>query len=236
MQLFKDIHIKLDPGMAVQTLHPHGRERDAAEICRLIDIVLAHIDPQAAYLPVSINRRGNDFLQLGEFRIASRVLARHVARDKCVFPYVVTLGERIEEDFARSRGVLEQYYMETIAHLALEEACRQLNVRIARAFQIPQLYSLSPGTLSDWPIEEQAKVFALLGPVEETLGVRLTEHMLMLPRISLSGVFFESEIPFSECRLCHMRDRCAVSQMTRNLSTQSPCPGISAPEGTKVGE
>jgi hypothetical protein len=236
MQFFKDIHIKLDPEMVVRTLHPHGSGGDAVEIYRFIDIVLTHVDPMAAYLSVLIDQRGDDFLQLGEFRFVSRILARHVAKDKGVFPYVVTLGSRIEEIFASSRNVLQHYYLEIIAHLALEEACRQLNFSIAREFQIPELYRLSPGTLSDWPLEEQAKIFALLGPVEESLGVRLTEHMLMLPRMSLSGIFFESQIPFSECRFCHMRDRCELSKSARDRRTQNSGIRDICSEGTKAGE
>jgi hypothetical protein len=236
MQFCKDIPIKLDPAMVVRTLHPQGKGGNEAEIRRLIDTVLAQVDPLAAYLRAPIDQRGNDFLQLGEFRIASLVLARHAAKDKGVFPYVVTLGGRVEEVFARSRKVLEHYYLEIIASLALEEACRQLNLRIAQEFQIPELYSLSPGTLSDWPLEEQAKIFGLLGQVEESLGVRLTEHLLMIPRMSLSGVFFESQIPFSACRLCQMRDRCEVSKTARDLraegsGTRDLCPG-----GTVAGE
>jgi len=61
---------------------------------------------------------------------------------------------------------------------------------------------MSPGSLKDWPINEQKKLFSILGDVESSLGVTLTPSFLMIPRKSLSGIYFPSEIPFLSCQLC----------------------------------
>ena len=66
---------------------------------------------------------------------------------------------------------------------------------------------MSPGSLEDWPIQEQLPLFALLGEAPAAIGVRLTESLLMLPGKSVSGIFFPSASTFFSCRLCP-RERC----------------------------
>jgi hypothetical protein len=61
---------------------------------------------------------------------------------------------------------------------------------------------MGPGQLKDWPLEEQRPLFALLGDVEGAVGVTLSDSLLMIPRKSLSGIYFPTEIPFMACQLC----------------------------------
>jgi hypothetical protein len=67
---------------------------------------------------------------------------------------------------------------------------------------LKKLGLMDPGSLEDWPIAEQAPLFALLGDTEGRLGVRLTDSLLMVPRKSISGILFPSEESFTSCRLC----------------------------------
>ena len=217
MHLFENIPIRLDPEKVTQTLHPGGGCRRYEDILPFIDTVLSQIDPRAAYAAVKIELRGEDYLQIDGLTITSRILTRHAILAKPIFPFVATLGGRIEEAIRGSRDVLEQYYLETIANLALAEGVKELNLHLRHKYHLCQLYSLSPGSLSDWPLEEQKKVFVLLGKVEDTLGVRLTEYMVMIPRISLSGLLFPSDMDFCQCQLCQIRDRCQMAKRGEDL-------------------
>jgi hypothetical protein len=66
---------------------------------------------------------------------------------------------------------------------------------------------MSPGSLEDWPIEQQRPLFSLLGNVEASIGVKLNKSLLMIPRKSVSGVYFPNEVTFYNCQLCP-RERC----------------------------
>jgi hypothetical protein len=66
---------------------------------------------------------------------------------------------------------------------------------------------MSPGSLEDWPITEQPKLFSLFGDTEKSIGVKLTASLLMIPRKSISGILFPSEEGFVSCRLCP-RENC----------------------------
>jgi hypothetical protein len=70
---------------------------------------------------------------------------------------------------------------------------------------------MSPGSLKDWPITEQKILFSSLGDVESAVGVRLTGSFLMIPRKSVSGIYFPTEIPFLSCQLCP-REKCPSRQ------------------------
>ena len=61
---------------------------------------------------------------------------------------------------------------------------------------------MSPGSLPDWPLEEQRVLFELLGETRKTIGVELTESLFMVPVKSLSGIVFTNEEGFASCQLC----------------------------------
>ena len=61
---------------------------------------------------------------------------------------------------------------------------------------------MNPGSLADWPIEEQKPLFRLIGDVEVAIGVKLTKNYLMIPTKSVSGIYFPTEITFYSCQLC----------------------------------
>jgi hypothetical protein len=96
-------------------------------------------------------------------------------------------------------------------NLAVVAARKYLEDHIKQRFGFNRLSSISPGSLNEWPIGEQKKLFSILGDVEGWIGVSLNESCLMVPRKSISGVFFPTKIPFLSCQLCP-RERCPGRQ------------------------
>ncbi len=137
----------------------------------------------------------------------SRILRTNLEGAQKVFPFVMTAGPELERAASASGDLLKQFYLEEMAHVALENGAAWLAGRLAERWGFPSLASMDPGSLEDWPITEQPKLFALLGDTERLVGVRLTDSLLMLPRKSISGLFFPSEEGFTSCRLCG-REKC----------------------------
>ena len=52
---------------------------------------------------------------------------------------------------------------------------------------------MSRGSLRDWTIEEQTTFFTILGDVVASIGVRLNESLLMIPRKSVSRLYFPTK-------------------------------------------
>jgi hypothetical protein len=132
----------------------------------------------------------------------SALLRRKLERANKVFPYIITVGPELEQAAAEQGDLLKQYYLEEMANIVLEKASAWLAVRLELRYGLDPLSSLSPGSLLDWPITEQPKLFSIFGDTEKLIGVRLTDSMLMVPRKSISGIFFPSVDGFIACHLC----------------------------------
>ncbi|MGE5255145.1 MAG: vitamin B12 dependent-methionine synthase activation domain-containing protein [Hyphomicrobiales bacterium] len=168
----------------------------------LLSEALALAEAKAAFAVAYIEDKGTDEVVIEGCRFRSRVLRKNLETVGRVFPAVVTIGRRLEQKADQSTDLLEKYYLDMIGNLILAEARSHVVQQLCRRFAIETLSWMSPGSLEDWPLEAQRPLFALLNGVEASIGVQLTENLLMLPRKSVSGLFFPSQTTFLSCRLC----------------------------------
>lgn len=193
--------------LSVDFVQKKLRAPNPGAIERLLSEALSLAEAQAAFAVAYIEEKGAEEVVIDGRRFRSRVLRKNLDEVGRVFPAVVTIGGRLEQRADQSKDLLEKYYLDAIGNLILAEARSHLIQHLCRRFALEKLSWMSPGSLEDWPLEEQRPLFALLEGVQEAVGVRLTESLLMLPRKSVSGIFFPSETTFFSCRLCP-RERC----------------------------
>jgi hypothetical protein len=158
--------------------------------------------PRAFFRDAFIGRREKEALEIGGFRFQSRVLVHNLAGAEFVFPFVLTVGAELETAASAQNDLLRQYYLESIADMALGAAAEALKEHLRKVFGVSALGLMDPGSLEEWPISEQVPLFGLLGDTESRVGVRLTDSLLMVPRKSISGILFPSDDSFTSCRLC----------------------------------
>lgn len=154
-----------------------------------------------------VGAKGGETVEVAGITFSSSVLRNKLDGANKVFPYIITAGPELEREAASQGDLLNQYYLEEIANYALEQAADWLAHHFEARYGVGGLSSLSPGSLDDWPIAEQTKLFSIFGDTEKLIGVRLTDGMLMIPRKSISGILFPSEEGFVACQLC-ARERC----------------------------
>ncbi len=183
------------------------KDCDMSEIQPLIDIAVELIEPRALYDVHYIDEKIEDAIIVTGRRLKSRVLRKNLDQTERVFPFVITLGPKLGEKQAAGTDLLENFYLDTIGNVALNSARKHLKRHLISRFALEKISSMSPGSLADWPIEEQAPLFELLGDVETSIGVKLTDSLLMLPAKSISGIYFPTEASFFSCQLCP-RQRC----------------------------
>jgi hypothetical protein len=183
------------------------RKGDWERVQTLLDAVKPLISARAAYDACYIDQREEGGVVIGGIRFVSQVLKKNLEKIGRVFPYVVTIGPGLEERSDVSADFLDRYYLDVIGNVAVTRARKAFEDHLRSKFALSGLSYMSPGSLQDWPIEEQAPLFSLLKEVEETLGVRLTESFLMIPRKSVSGIYFPTEVTFHSCQLCP-RENC----------------------------
>lgn len=185
------------------------RESDEAEdFLALVEQMRPLARPKTAYAavqPEADAKSGRVVLNGVEFQ--SRVLAGHLADEKVVWPHVATCGR---EMYMFAQGIpdpFERYWCDEIMQAALSEANAELLRRVEKEYNPGKLGKMGPGSLGEWPIEQQAPLFSLLREGVAFCGVELTPTMLMLPQKSVSGILFPSENGWESCRLC-TREKC----------------------------
>lgn len=205
--LVENIPISLDPDELVRRLRLAKHENAARLVEELLETARPLMTPKALYQIAYIDKKAEDAVEIGGWSFRSRVLRKNLAQAERVFPFVLTVGGRLEEKAVSSGDLLKQFYLETIADLTLQSAAAYFEKYLKKHYGLSKISSMSPGSLPDWPVTEQTPLFALLGDTEATIGVRLTESMLMIPRKSVSGIYFPTEVSFFSCQLCE-RVRC----------------------------
>jgi len=206
MPVLDNLNVEISLKQVCRRLHMPPDE-DTDEIERLIDVVRELIEPLALYKVRYIDEKLDDAVIVNGGRLESRVLRKNLDDVERLFPFVVTLGGRLGQKQSAADDLLENFYLDTIGNVALNSARKQLKHHLESKFALGKASSMAPGSLADWPIEQQGPLFKLLGDVEASIGVRLTDSLLMLPAKSISGIFFPTEVSFVSCQLCP-RKRC----------------------------
>ncbi|MDZ7699946.1 MAG: vitamin B12 dependent methionine synthase [Deltaproteobacteria bacterium] len=189
------------------------KKGDWDRVQRLLDQDVSLLQPKAAYTVSAVTDRHDHAVKLNGTLLKSRVLGHHLKEGMRVFPFLITIGNGLQNRADRSEDLPDKFYLDTIGNLALTEAREYLKNHLKNRFKVKRLSHLSPGSLPDWPIEEQQPLFSLLNGAERAIDVQLTPQLLMIPTKSVSGIFFPTETPFQSCQLCP-RDRCPGRRAT----------------------
>lgn len=202
---------------------------DMITIDRLVTSLFQVIDIKAAFRECYLDENDEDAVTIESVRFVSRVLARNLSGAGKVFPFVLTLGKGVDAFIDDTKDLLDKYLLDEIGNIALRESRQQLERHLSQQFAFDNISYMSPGSLEDWPIVEQKKLFALLNGVESAISVRLTDSCLMIPRKTISGIYFPSEVTFYSCQLCP-RKSCESRKArfneskAREYGIQSPLP------------
>jgi hypothetical protein len=184
----------------------------------LIALAQGLIKPRAVYEVAYTGTKGEGTVEVAGVSFHSPILRKNLDPANKVFPYIITVGPELERAASAQGDLLKQYYLEEMANIALESAAGWLAGHLESRYGVTGLANMSPGSLEDWPITEQTKLFSIFGDTERLIGVRLTDSMLMVPRKSISGILFPSEEGFVACQLCE-RENCPGRKAAYNPSS-----------------
>ena len=183
------------------------RPKDIENAQHILDVANPLVSAKAVFKVCYIEEKSTDGVTLEGIRLTSRVLRKNLEAVERVFPYVITLGPALEERANASRDLLEQYCLDVVGNIALRKARKYLVDELCARFALQGISYMAPGSLPNWPIEEQRNLFAILDGVKSRIGVSLTDSFLMMPKKSVSGIYFPTEVTFYNCQLCP-RENC----------------------------
>jgi hypothetical protein len=202
MEVIDRIPVTLDPAAVAKRLRHNPVRASSVNLDELLALAGSLIHLRAVYEVSYTGAKTEETVEVAGVTFRSRVLRRNLDQAQKVFPFIMTAGPALEAAASSAGDLLKQYYLEEMANIALENGAAWLAERLKTRYGFPELASMDPGSLEDWPITEQPKLFSIFGDTERLIGVRLTDSMLMLPRKSISGIFFPSEEGFTSCQLC----------------------------------
>ncbi len=205
MEVLNSIPFRLDTKEVLKRLRLRKENKDMERMVQeLLDIVHPIAKPKAVYRVSYVDNKNGDSLYIDSVKFTSRVLRVNLDKVGRVFPYVATCGRELDEIAVPADDYMKYYCLDTIKEMALSSARSYLQDYLTRNYALGQMSRMYPGegAAEDWPITQQKELFSVLGNVEDLIGVQLTEHFLMLPLKSSSGIYFPTEIKFESCQLC----------------------------------
>ena len=218
MEVLRNIPVEFDLRELLQRFRVPANSPDATEVEQLLARAREVVNAKAIYDVCYVETRGPDTVECGGAAFTSRVLAVNLDGVHRVFPFIATCGRELDDIPGVTGDPLREYWLNEIRVMALRAASARVRDQSEEKYRPGKLSSMSPGSLKDWPITQQAQLFSVFGDVEAEIGVRLTDSFLMLPMKSISGVYFPTERSFASCQLCPRDD----------------CPGRSAPYDPKL--
>jgi hypothetical protein len=174
------------------------------------------VRPRASYniFPVQVLAEGTvKIYGGGELHIGK--MARRWGGLTCLALAICTIGQPIEDEITRlfhTGEMASAVVLDSVGSVAVESVADYVNQQIcdrALAAGLSLTHRISPG-YSDWPLNEQQAIFALLAADN---GVTLTESFMMHPRksVSFAAALVKSPIAPDEprkCAACNMK-KCA---------------------------
>jgi len=124
-------------------------------------------------------------------RFSGHAVARHVAGARQAVAFILTLGPALEAEVAalgQRQDLLEAYLLDLAGWAGIEAAVRALRRDLVAALPRARVsHRLGPGH-RDWPLMEQHELVALFEG-GDAAPVRLSEHGVLIPFKSISGLF-----------------------------------------------
>ena len=205
--IIRDILFEPDTQRLMKRLRIKQDTRHVEVLRSLLHEAQSVARPQAMYRVSYIDARDEDTITVDGLTFKSRILRVNLDGTNRVFPFAVTAGRELHDWTNSKDDLLTKFYADTVSESALRVASRALKSHLRERFALEKSSTMSPGSLTDWPIQEQRPLFALLGNPEDAIGITLTSSMLMIPSKSVSGFYFATETTFESCQLCQ-RERC----------------------------
>jgi hypothetical protein len=173
---------------------------------RLVREAQAIARPKALYKVALVDDKGDDYVVVDGVRLDSRVLRVNLDEAHRVFPYVVTCGRELHDWMNSLDDMLLGFWADAINEMALRGAIAALNEHLLERYRPGQTATMNPGSLGEWPLQQQRALFKILGDPEAAIGVELTKSCLMVPNKSVSGIQYPTETGFFSCQLCPRED------------------------------
>jgi uncharacterized protein YfkK (UPF0435 family) len=207
----RDIPFNINSDQLSETLHIELGTKLSKKFQELVSVVQEIGKPKALYKVSFIDNKDSDSVTIDDVTFTSLALRKNLDSVNRVFPYIATCGTEVDEIVIENGDLEKKVWLYYIKLNLLQTSIQYLIEQIKRRYKVSDLSTMNPGSgdASVWPIEQLKDLFSMFTNVERLTGVRLTESLVMVPDMSVTGILFASETSFQSCQLCH-RANCPI--------------------------
>jgi hypothetical protein len=202
---FTEVPFDLTTNLLFERFKMPPNSNRISELEDLIEEVKKIGKPKALYKVSFIEGKGEDTVKFDGVMFKSRALRKNLEKIERVFPFVVTGGAELDAIEIEQSDAEKKRWLSYIKGAVVMASVQFLMNHITKTHRIPKLSFMGPGQGDPpiWPYEQLRELYSICGDVEELIGVRLTESLLMIPSASAVAVFFPTEVDFEACQVCH---------------------------------
>jgi hypothetical protein len=200
--VLENIPFSVDLDRLAKKLHVREGSGLLEDLRQMVRDAEAVANPKSLSRVAYVDSKGDDTVVIDEIIFKSRVLRVNVDQAHRVFPYVSTCGRELEQWSKSMDDMLQMFWADGIKEMAVRTAAQAMTSYLKDTFELGRTAAMAPGSLADWPIQQQRPLFRLLGDVTAAVGVKLSSTCLMIPAKSVSGILFPTESRFESCQLC----------------------------------
>ncbi len=159
--------------------------------------------PKAFFMEANIEDRTENSITIAGETFNSTALVKNFSEVDTVYPFLCTCGKELADYAASLDDIMAQYAFDAIMEFYLRSISLAMTETLSNYMAEDGLTSsVNPGSLIDWSIEEQTKMFRLFGDNAVKAGVELSDSFLMTPVKSVSGIRYATKKEFKNCQLC----------------------------------
>ncbi len=196
------VPLGVDMPALIRELQLEGKPALIRRVEKLAATAVDVARPKAAARLSALEAQDENHIRMDGVVLTSQLMVHNMAGLGRAFPYLVTEGRELYEWALGLESRFDVVVSASLREIAPTQYQKLLEEKLLQEYGMRQLSLMSPGSLDAWPIEQQDELFRILSPVPDRLGVELLPSFMMKPEYSESGVLFETEKKYYNCRLC----------------------------------
>ncbi|ADQ14464.1 hypothetical protein [Halanaerobium hydrogeniformans] len=183
------------------------RENQFKEFNLMLEEALKIAVPKSLFKTATVEMQGEEFVVIDGIKYKSRILSVNLTEVKKVFPYITTAGIELQNWAEKYTEILADYWADSIQEEILRNAVSDICGFIDKINNLEKSSEMNPGSLKDWPIEEQQQLFEQFSDIPSEMKIELTKSMLIFPPKTITGIRFSDNNDYENCQLCP-RENC----------------------------
>lgn len=147
------------------------------------------VKPKAVVKICNVDSVQNGITSINGVDIKSSSISEKLHAGDKIFLYVVTAGDAPGD----IDDAIDGYIMYVLESAALAQGCQAVKKHLQGEYRYKEMGFFEPGSLPDWPIENNKVIFEMIGTVTQDIGVSLKSSHFMKPNNTLSGIMFAAD-------------------------------------------